>query len=92
MNQDNKEQEGILSTVQSTVVHSAQAGLEVAKSGIETAKDAAQAAGSAVASLATEAAKVVRKPRKAAAKPRGKPKRSVRAAAVRKPAAKKSSS
>ena len=33
MNQDDKEQEGILSTVQSTVVHSAQAGLEVAKLG-----------------------------------------------------------
>ena len=29
MNQDDQEQEGILSTVQSTVVHSAQAGLEV---------------------------------------------------------------
>ena len=47
MNQDNKEQE--LSTVQSTVVHLAQAGLRVAKSGIDTAKDAAQAAGSTVA-------------------------------------------
>ena len=43
MNQDDKEQEGILSTVQSAVVHSAQAGLEVAKSGIESGKDAAQA-------------------------------------------------
>ena len=37
--------------MQSTVVHSAQAGLEVAKSGIESGKDAVQAAGSTVASL-----------------------------------------
>jgi hypothetical protein len=58
MNQDDKEQEGILSTVQSAVVHSAQAGLEVAKSGIESGKDAAQAAGSAVASFATKAAEI----------------------------------
>ena len=89
MNQDDQEQQGILSTVQSMVVHSAQAGLEVAKSGIETAKNAAQAAGSAVVPLATKAAKIVTKPRKAAAKPRGKPKRSVRSAAVTGPGAKK---
>jgi hypothetical protein len=89
MNKDDQEEGGILSTVQSTVVHSAQAGLEIAKSGIETAKDPAQAAGDAVASLAAKAAKVVRKPRKATA--RGKPERSARAATATRPAAKKSS-
>jgi len=94
MDQDEKKQEGILSTVQSTVVETAQTGLDLTKSGIESAKDVAQAAGSAVSealtSLTARAARLVRKPRKAAARSRGKPKRAVRAAPARKPASRKS--
>jgi hypothetical protein len=94
MDQDDKEQEGIVSTVTSTVVDMAQAGLDAAKSGLEGAKDVALATGSAVGgavtSVATKAARVIRKPRKTAAGSRGKPKRSVKPAPTRKPAAKKS--
>jgi hypothetical protein len=94
MDQDEKKQEGILSTVQSTVVETAQTGLDLTKSGIESAKDVAQAAGSAVSeavtSLTARAARVVRKPRKAATRSRGKPKRAVKAAPARKPASRTS--
>ena len=40
MDQDNKEQESIVSTVTNTVLDTAQAGLDAAKSGSEGAKDA----------------------------------------------------
>ena len=46
MDQDDKEQESIVSTVTNTVLDTAQAGLDAAKSGLEGAKDAVQAAGS----------------------------------------------
>lgn len=91
MDQDDKEQEGIVSTVTNTVFDTAQAGLNVAGSGLEGAKDAVQAAGSAATEYVTSSvAKVVRKPRKAAVGSRGKPKRLVKPAPKPKPATKRS--
>jgi hypothetical protein len=92
MNEDKKD-EGILTTVQTTVVEIAEVGVDVAKSGLEGAKQIAVAGaasvGDAVTSVTTKAKRAL-SGRKTAARTRSKPKkRSVKPAPPPKRAAKK---
>jgi hypothetical protein len=57
MDQDDEEQEGIVSTLKNTVVDTTQAGLGMVKSGFEGAKDVALATGSAVSGAVSSLAR-----------------------------------